>query len=151
MTTQAMIGHGTLFQIFDEEASPPGWVSVAEVTNVTPPTLARDTVDVTHTESEEKWRESIAGLKDPGEVQLEFNFIPKGPGLGIVLRSFNSDRRLNSRIIFPDGDWQASPPTASIWSFLSFCTNVAPAAPVDDKMSATCTFKLSGKPTFLAA
>ncbi len=73
------------------------------------------------------------------------------PGLEIILRSFNSDERLNSRIVFPDGDWQASPPTASIWSFLSFCTNVAPTAPVDGKMAATCTFKLSGKPTFLAA
>jgi predicted secreted protein len=150
MTTQAKIGHGSLFQIFDTDASP-DWVSVAEVTNITPPALARDTVDVTHTESEEKWREFIPGLRDGGEASIEMNFIPAGPGTDLILASFNSDEAKTCRIIFPDGDADVSPITATVWTFSGIITGFAPEAPVDGAMTATVTVKLSGKPTFLPA
>lgn len=149
MTTQAMIGHGTRFQIFDVDASPPAWVAVAEIVSVTPPSMTRDTVDATHAESEEKWREYIPGLRDGGEVSLEVNFIPDGPGTETIMATFNKDEVVTCRIIFPDGDPDASPITATVWQFSGFCTNFAPTAPFDNKMSATVTFKLSGKPQFL--
>lgn len=151
MTTEAKIGHGTRFQIYDVDASPPAWVAVAEIVSVTPPQLVRDTIDATHAESTEKWREFIPGLRDGGEVSLEMNFVPDGAGTTKMLATFNSDSVVTCRIIFPDGDADASPITATIWSFTGFCTGFAPTAPFDNKMSATATFKLSGKPTFLAA
>lgn len=152
MATEARIGHGTLFAIFDVGISPPDWVTVAEVVSVTPPSLSRDAVDATHTESPEKWREFIPGLRDGGEVTLEMNFIPKGAGISTILGSFNRDEVVNSRITFPDETVPgASPSDATVWTFLAFITGFEPEAPVDDKMVASVTFKLSGKPTFLAA
>lgn len=153
MTTEARIGHGTLFEILGMVGSPPapGWVRVAEVVSVTPPSLARDAVDATHTESPEKWREFIPGLRDGGEASIEMNFIPAGAGTERILQSFNSDDVASCRIIFPDGDADASPITATVWEFSGFITGFAPEAPVDGKMSATVTVKISGKPTFLAA
>lgn len=151
MATLAQIGHGTRFEIIDLNASPPDFVLVAEIVSVTPPSLSRDTVDATHAESPEKWREFIPGLRDGGEVTLEMNFIPSGDGTETILQTFNSDAVITCRIIFPDGDYDASPPTATIWQFSGFCTAFQPQAPFDNKMSATCTFKVSGKPQFLAA
>jgi len=149
MTTQAKIGHGTRFQIYDTEASPPAWVSIAEIVSVTPPSMTRDTVDATHAESEEKWREFIPGLRDGGEVSLEMNFIPDGAGTTTIMQTFNSDAQVTCRIVFPDGDADTSPIEATVWQFTGFCTGFQPQAPFDGKMSATATFKLSGKPTFL--
>lgn len=142
MATQAKIGFGSLFEIQDLEQSPDGWVKVAEVTNITPPNFSRDAVDATHTESEEGWREFIPGLKDGGEVTVEMNFIPGAASTDRIFELFSRDVG-DFRISFPDG----SPST--VWQFKAFITGFEPEAPLDDKMSATATFKLTGKPAFL--
>lgn len=143
MTTQAQIGHGTTFEINSSLLdSPDQWTAIAEVVSVTPPSLSRDAIDATHSQSPEKWREFIPGLRDGGEVTLEVNFIPNGLGTTQILDTFNSDDRINARINFPD-----SPVTT--WEFTAFITAFEPDAPFDDKMSASVTFKLSGKPSFL--
>lgn len=143
MSTQAKIGHGTTFEINSSLLnSPDQWVPIAEVVSITPPQLSRDAIDATHSQSPEKWREFIPGLRDGGEVTLEVNFIPAGIGTTQILNTFNSDDPVNARINFPD-----SPVTT--WTFTAFITSFEPDAPFDDKMSATVTFKLSGKPSFL--
>lgn len=143
MATQAQIGHGTTFSINTSPGgSPDQYIPIAEVVSVKPPSLSRDNVDATHSQSPEKWREYIPGLRDGGEVTLEVNFIPSGLGTQQILSTFNSDDQVLSRVTFPD-----SPPT--VWQFSSFITQFEPDAPFDDKMSATVTFKLSGKPAFI--
>lgn len=143
MTTQAMIGHGSIFSIATAD-SPTDFTAVSEVTNISPPKLSRDTVDATHNASPEKWREYIAGLKDGGEMSIEMNFVPGSAGNTLILESFNDDEPMNCKIEFPD-----SP--ATVWSFKAFCTGFEPDDPVDDRMSATATFKLTGKPSFVGA
>lgn len=151
MTTNARIGHRALFQIFDSTASPPAWTTVAEVTSITPPQFAKDAIDATHTESPEGFREFIGGLKDAGQVSVELNLVPKGPTMALLLGAFDLDAAFQARILFPDGDPQASPITCSIWAFLAIITGFTPEAPVEGKMTATATFKISGKPTFTPA
>lgn len=141
MTTNAKIGHGSMFAI--QGGSPLAYVPLAEVTNITPPALSRDAVDATHTASPEKWREFIAGMKDAGEVTVEMNFIPGSTSIDTILAAFNSDETQNCRITFPIG----SP--AATWSFSAIVTGFAPEAPMDGKMSASVTFKLTGKPGFV--
>lgn len=142
MTTNAKIGHGSLFEIEDTTQSPVAFVKVAEVLNITPPALARDAIDATHTESTEGWREFIPGLKDGGEVSVEMNFIPGHASLDLILALFSRDAG-NFRITFPD-----SP--ATVWTFSAFITGFEPEAPLEDKMTATATFKLTGKPAFIS-
>jgi predicted secreted protein len=141
MTTNAAIGHGTLFQLLDTSVGPNFFETLAEVTSITPPSLARDAVEATHTESPEKWREFIAGLKDAGEVTLELNFIPGGPAIERLLGLFNSDTFSVARLVFPN---------LVTWQFTALLTGVEPEAPVEDKMTASVTFKLTGKPGFIA-
>lgn len=143
MTTNARIGHGVTFAIFDTAVSPDDYVTLAEVTSITPPSLARDAVEATHTESPEKWREFIPGLKDAGEVTIELNFIPDGAAITKLLALINSDVVSNCRIRFND------PSPAILWVFNAYLTAIEPEAPIDDKMTASTTWKLTGKPAFI--
>lgn len=139
MTTQARIGYGTLFKSGDG-GSPEAFTTLAEVTNITPPGMSRDTVDATHMESPDAWREFIAGLKDGGEVSVEMNFIANG-NAAVMMAELSLDGPSavkNRQCVFPNG---------SIFAFAGILTGYEPEAPIDDKMVATATFKVTGKPT----
>lgn len=144
MATSARIGYQTLFKS-GNGASPEVFTTLAEVTSITPPAMARDTVDATHTESPGAWREFIAGLKDGGEVSLELNFVPGGSAAAALAAEMDLDGPLatkNRQILFPDG---------SYFSFAGILSGFEPDAPLDDKMSASVTFKVTGKPTLVQA
>lgn len=142
MTTEADIGHGTLFKS-GNDASPQTFTTFGEVTSITPPGIARDAVEATHMQSPEAWREFIAGLKDGGEVSIEFNFKKASATALMTEMALSGGAALLDRlIVFPD---------TSQWDFRALLTGFESEAPVDDKISATATFKISGKPTFTAA
>lgn len=136
MSTNARIGHGVLFKV-GNGASPEVFTTVAEVTSITPPGMSRDAIDATHEESPEGWREFIGGLKDGGEVSLELNFVP-GSATTILLMAEIEAAPGNKQIVFTTGE---------IFAFRALCTNLEPEAPMDDKMVASATYKVTGKPT----
>jgi predicted secreted protein len=144
MTTDARIGYKTLFKTGDG-AVPEVFTKLAEVTGVTPPGMARDSVDASHEESPEGWREFIPGLKDGGEIGLELNFVPGGASAAALMAELDlegPDAVKNRQIVFPDG---------SMFIFAGFLTGFEPDAPLDDKMSASVTFKETGKPSLVQA
>ena len=144
MATSARIGYGTLFKS-GNGASPEVFATLAEVTSITPPAMARDTVDATHEESPGAWREFIAGLKDGGEISLELNFVAGGSASLALMNEFDLDgpqALKNRQILFPDG---------SYFAFAAILTAFEPDAPLDDKMTASATYKISGKPSLVQA
>jgi predicted secreted protein len=141
MATEARVGMGSRFEIGDG-ADPEVYTQLAEVININPPSMSRDALDATHMLSPEQWREFVPGLKDGGEVSVDMNFIPGGAGETQIMANLAADNTANYRITFPNG---------VSWTFAAFCTGFEPSVPHDDKMSATATFKVSGKPTFLTA
>lgn len=144
MTTQARIGYGTLFKT-GNGASPEVFTTLAEVVNITPPSMARDTVDASHMQSPNAWREFIAGMKDGGEISLELNLVPGGVALISVMEEFalsGSSALKNRQIVFPDG---------STLACAAILTNAEPDAPLDDKMPLSVTLKVSGEPTLTQA
>jgi len=151
MTTQASIGHRNLFQIFDTSVSPAAWTTVAEVRNITPPQYARDAQDATHTESPEGWREFIPSLKDAGEMSCELNLVPDSNTMDLIHAQFDSDEPTQVRILFKDGVQTGPTPTCSRFTANVIVTGFPLEAPMDDKMSATLTCKISGKPIFVRA
>lgn len=138
MSSNAGIGYGGIFEISTDAGAT--WDEIAEITNIGAPAFAIDTPDVTHMQSPEATREFIAGLMDTGECSLESNFLPGSDSEALVL----SVRRLKvlCRITWPGG---------STMQFAGILTGYAPAAPMDDKMTATTTFKVSGVVTYGAA
>lgn len=137
MATNVTTGYNTTFGI--EGTTPGTYSAVAEVTSVTPPNISRDAVEATHLTSPEQWREFIAGLKDGGEVSIEMNWIPSATDVIVAALDAGKD---NYQIVFPNG---------VKWSFAAICTAFEPSSPLDDRMTASATFKVSGKPTLVAA
>jgi predicted secreted protein len=133
--SDAVLGYGTLFQTSDG-GSPAVWSTVAEVTMITPPNPSRDNIDLSHENGPNEWRENMPGLKSPGEVKLEFNFIPDGNAYAELFAELSDQEIRTRRIVFPNGE---------IMGFSAFLTGLEAEAPVDAQMKATATFQLSGQ------
>lgn len=139
--SNAQLGYGSVFQI-QTENSPDNYVDLAEIFNITPPSSTLDQIDVTHMTSPNRRREFISGLNDSGEASLEMNFVPGSTSDDRLFELINlptgQSRRRNCRISFPNG---------VTWSFAAELTGYEPAVPVDDRMTATVTFKVTGDVT----
>ncbi len=130
-------GFGTEFQRGDG-AGPEVFTAIANVTNISGPGLARETIDVTAHDSPDAYMEFIGGLKDGGEVSVDVNYDPADHD--VLIADFDDTAPRNYKIVFPDAG-------ASTWTFAGIMTGFEPDAPYDDKLSASLTFKVSGKPT----
>jgi predicted secreted protein len=142
MTTAVKTGFGVEFAVGDA-ASPEVFTKVAEVLSVGGPSLSRDTPEATHTDSTAGYKEFIAGMKDGGEVTVTMNFLPADATQklsGGLLGDFATDTLINYKITFP------SSPTVA-WTFAGLMTGFEPDVPIDDRMTASVSFKVSGQPT----
>ena len=126
---------GTQLQRGDGGA-PETFTAIANVTDITPPGLERETYDVTAHDSEDAWREFIGGLKDGGEVEIELNYDPREHDT--LVGDFSDPAPRNYKVVWPG--------TLGNWAFKALITNFEPEAPHDDKLAASATFKVSGKP-----
>lgn len=141
--TQALAAYGTLLKIGDG-AGPEVFTTIAEISNLGGPALSQDPIDVTHHSSPGAWKEFVGGLLDGGELSAELNFIPTEAthrdASGGLLNDLKNRTLRNFELVFPDGG-------ATTWSFSAFITGFEIGAPVDGKLSASMTIKLSGQPT----
>lgn len=136
-TATAAIGFGTTFSLGDG-ADPEVFTALAEVLDVTPPSDAVDIIEVTHMTSPDRTKEFIAGLTDPGECSFDINFLP-GAGDDTALQAKRQTATVsNYRITFPN---------AATWTFAGILTGYSPTAPVNDRMTASVTFKLTSSYT----
>jgi predicted secreted protein len=141
MPVNASIGHGSSFQRSSDGTSTGTFTAIGEVMSISPPNLSRETVDATHMASTDGWREFIAGLKDGGEVSIQCNFDPNGTDVSNWLADINDEDPGYYKVIFPD---------TTSWGFAALMTGLEIEDPLDDKMVATATYKVSGKPAFVS-
>lgn len=111
---------------------------LAHITNIGGPGLERETYDVTTHQSPGAWREFIGGLKDAGEVSIDINYDPADHDE--LVADLEEENPLTYRIVWPDVD-------ETTWTFSAIMTAFEPEAPHDDKLSASMSFKLTGRPT----
>jgi len=140
--TDAKIGYGTKYEIWDASLTTPAYVEVAEVINVTPGEASADRIEATHMQSPNRRREYISGMIDSGEASFEINWVP-GSATDVLLRElFESGDIVNHRITFPG----VSPRVTVIYeaSIIGFSKTV----PIDDRMTATITVAVSGAETW---
>lgn len=121
-----------------------GATTIGEVFDISGPGLSREEIEVTHHTSANRWREFIKGLKDAGEVTFSINYIPTNSTHAAatgILDDFADDTVIDTwSIVFPDSG-------ATTWSFPAFLTSFEPAMPIDDRLTADVTLKISGQPT----
>lgn len=132
MATAASTGLGTIFKLHNG-GTPGALEEIAEVFDLTPPNDQDETIDVTHFGSAA--REFIFGLTDFGECSFEMNFVPGSASETKILAAKASKAAREAEITFPNG---------ATWTFDGLVTGYEPAVPVDDRMTATVTIKVSG-------
>ena len=143
MPTAAVFGQGTLLKVGDA-ADPEVFTTLAEVQDISGPSLSMETVDATSHDSPSGWDEVIAGLKSGGEVTFDIQYIPSNAthkkAAGGILGDFDDRTKRNFQIVFPDSG-------TTTWSFTAFVTAFEPAMPIKDKILASLTLKITGAPT----
>jgi len=144
--TDGMAAFGTFLQI---DKGGGGYVTIAEVKNISGPSLSVDTIDATSHGSTDKWKECIAGALDAGEVTFDISFIPTEDTHDYVVGLIHdmTDKTLRGfKVIWSD---PVLPAIGTTWGFSAFITKFPPAAAVADSLNASCTLKISGKPTLV--
>lgn len=116
------------------------FTAIANVTSITPPALSRETIDVTAHDSADGYREYLGGLKDSGEVSADVNYDPSEHDT--FVDDLDDTEPRNYKVTFPDG---------TVWAFSAILTGFEASAPMDDKLSASLTWKVNGKPTITPA
>lgn len=133
--TDADIGYGTWMKRGGVTAT--GFADMGlEISSINVPGVSRDAPEASHMSSPDKYREFTAGMMDAGEIELEYNFVPaiddpviEAVEAGKVFYQIGND------------DWPV------VFQFLGIASAPSRAVPLDDKMTGTMTFKISGKPT----
>lgn len=139
--SDATIGYGSIFEISDSSSSPDSpeeWVTVGEVASITPPSSTVDMIDVTHMQSPGARREFVAGLTDSGECSFEMNYVPDSEGDQLLLALLALAPGLRKRLC------RITYPNYVSHTFDAILMTYEPTVPVDDKMTATVTFKVTG-------
>ena len=132
MPTNAALGYQITFGIWNGAS----YTNVAEVTSVSPPQYSRDAIEATHQGSPNTYREYIAGWMDAGEVSMEINYVPAAADS--LLTAFQAGVGL----------FRLTMPNAVTCTFNAVITAYQPETPLDGKMAASITLKVSGRPTW---
>jgi len=119
------IGTGTTVSI--------GGVAIAEILDVTPPGMSRESIQSSHMGSTIAHDFIPSKLYDGGEVTLEIAF---DPNWAVPI----SAAAQSVVITFPDSG-------SSTWTFDAFVTGYEPTDPLEDRMTASLTLKVTGAVT----
>ncbi|MEQ4610329.1 MULTISPECIES: phage tail tube protein [Streptomyces] len=121
------------------------FAAVANVSDLSGPSRAREAIEVTTHDSPNRYREFIKGLKDGGEVEATINFDPGNTSHQALDADFEEDDLRDYQLVILPGD-----PDEHTWTFSALITAIGDAYPTDDKIERTVTFKISGMPTLAA-
>ena len=136
--SEAMLGYGITYEISTTTGGST-FTQLGEVTDLELPSDETEEVDVTHYLSPDRTREFIAGLVNPGESSFTVNWIP-GNATDLLLRDLRISGEVRThRITFPND---------VTVEFPAFIRGYAPAAPIDDRLSAQFTVKKAGAETW---
>lgn len=116
------------------------FATIAEVTDITPPAPTTSTFETTHYLSPGGVMQFAGGLTDPGDMSFGVNWLPTDPtqdGVSGLQKAFKDKALRNFRVIYP-----FTP--AVIDSFAGLVTTYPVVTPINDRMSASITVKVSG-------
>ena len=139
----AKIGHGSELWIENDTGV---LTKVAELTSVGLPNPQVAEVEATHFESPDRSREYIPGLKDNGEITFGINWLP-GSDTDELINGALSDTAARGMEVRVPGTGD----TKQVFAFDGIVRGYEKAIPIDDRMTATVTVRVSGAVTQSAA
>jgi len=110
---------------------------VAQVTNISGPSLSLDTADVTEHDGD-GWEEVVGTILRTGTLTFEIVYDPIDATHIAVIAGLTGKTLESFEVWFPDDDFTA-------WAFDAYVTGVSPSAPVGDALKASITLKPSGE------
>lgn len=113
--------------------------ALAEITSVGLSGQDVTDIDVSSMDSPEGWMEFIAGMKNAGEAQM--NLLYSGANMEAILEALGGTNEV----------WTITLPDTSTFVCSGYLKALGSQIPMNDKISQTCSLKLSGAPTFSAA
>ncbi len=135
MSNQVFVGKGTQFLRWNSSTST--YEAISKVMSIDGLDSTQDTVDITTLDSEGGYREFIGGLRDAGTLSLPMAF--QKENYSLLRADFEAEEFVKYQIILPD---------LSVFEFNGKVTGLSVAVPLEDKVSANATIKISGKPQF---
>jgi predicted secreted protein len=142
MVSSAFWAFGTILQLGDGATSE-SFTAIAELLEVAPPQMSKESYEVTNHSSTNKFRERIPGLKDGGTLTFKANWLPNNAthdeNTGI-LECFKDDVNHNWKLVLPD--------SLGTFSFSGHVTAYNPDTPLAGQGTLSCSIAISGEPTF---
>lgn len=142
MASEAWWAYGTQLQLGDGATSE-AFTAIAELTDLVPPAMSKDSIEVTTYGSSDRFREFLPGMKDGGSVSFKANWLPNNAthdeSTGL-LESFNDDDNHNWKLVLPN--------SLGTFSFTGHVTAFNPETPLTAQGALSCTIKITGKPSF---
>ncbi len=124
----AIIGVGTTLKI--------GGTLIGKVTNISGPSMSKETVDTTSFDNTDGYRSFIVGLKDAGT--LTFTLMFDKTMYSTLKAAFEDNTAKAIEITLPD---------ATKLTFNGFVTELPLTVPTEDKVTCDVTVKISGAVT----
>jgi predicted secreted protein len=142
--SNAFWAFGTILQLGDGAAGAlEAFANIAELTEINPPSMTKDSIEVTNHSSAYRYREFKAGMKDGGSVSGKGNWLPndatQDENTGLM-KIFDDDLNHNWRLVLPDG--------LGTISFRGHVTAFTPETPLTAQGTLAFTIKVTGKPAF---
>ena len=138
MTSNAVSGVGTQFKRAEGDSSAPTFTAISEINSISGPNMSRDTIDVTSLDSTGGYREFIGGFRDGGELTMEMNFTIAG--FDLMKDDFESAALRDYQVVLSDTG-------NTTLEFAGLVTSLGLTVPMDDKITASVTIKISGEVT----
>lgn len=122
------------------------YTTVAQVRDISGPSMQRDTVEVTNRDSSGQAKEYLAGLLDNGEVTFDLVYDPdqtthSASASGGLITLLAAGTLNNFRVTFAD----STPATAT---FAGLVTQFQPTLPLNGAQTASVTIKISSTITW---
>ena len=132
--SNAIAALGIVFSRWNTTSS--SWEPISEISGIGGPGKSRDTIEVTHFQSLDSYREYIGGLREGGTVPLTMNFTRAT--FDILNADFEDDAKQVYKIELPDD-------ANTTFEFQGLVTELPLGAEIGDKVTADCTIQVSGK------
>lgn len=132
-------GHTTIFEYGNQSnyADSTTWTKVGQITDIDPPEVEADDIEVSNMESPDQFKEFDPGWADAGEIELEAQY--EKANAAAVYGIFRT--RKGFRMTFQDG---------STWKFNGYLKKLGGEIDREGIVTQKLTFKVSGKPLFTA-
>jgi hypothetical protein len=133
--TVATSGFGTLFKA-GNGASTEVFTTIAEVKSISGPSISVETLDATHMQSLNNYREMLPSFISGGEITLELNFLPATSAQKCITTDLAARTKRHFQIV-----WTNTAGTK--WSFSGYYTGFTPNAAIDGVLSASVTITVT--------